>query len=260
LDLATLVGIVMGTVLLVLAIMRNSALTDFVDFASVLIVIGGTIAATLIFYPLSRVLEIMKVVKNAFLGKDTDPAEVINTMVRFAERARREGLLALEDAAAELPDPFLRKGMQLVVDATDPDLVKGILETELAFLEERHKQGAGIFEAMALLAPAFGMIGTLIGLIGMLKTLDDPSTIGPNMAVALLTTFYGALLANFIFLPIAGKLKVRSAEEVLMKEVIIEGILSIQSGDPPRLVEDKLKAFLAPKMRVKEKKAGDEEE
>lgn len=257
-DLATVVGIVSGIVLLLWSIGPGN-LVNFIDLPSVLITVGGTIAATLINYPMGRVLEVAKVVKNAFLGKEQDPADLIATMVQFAERARREGLLALEDAAAELPDPFLRKGMQLVVDATDPDLVKGILETELAFLEERHKQGAGIFEAMATVAPAFGMIGTLIGLILMMKNISDPSSIGPNMAIALLTTLYGALMANFLFLPIAGKLKVRSAEEVLMKEVIIEGILSIQSGDPPRLVQDKLRAFLAPKMRATDK-TDDEEE
>ena len=145
---------------------------------------------------------------------------------------------ALEDAAYQLGDEFLQKGILLIVDGTDPELVKNIMETELAFLEERHKEGQSIFETMGTLAPAFGLIGTIIGLINMLKQLDNPSAIGPGMAVALVTTFYGAMFANLIFIPIAGKLKVRSREEVLIKEVMIEGMLSIQAGENPRIIEE----------------------
>jgi chemotaxis protein MotA len=174
---------------------------------------------------------------------------MIQRLVYFTEKARREGILALEDEVETLDDEFFKKGLQLVVDGSDPELVRNILETELAFVEERHKSGQGIFITMATLAPAFGMIGTLIGLINMLKHLDDPAVIGPNMAVALITTFYGALFANLICIPIASKLNIRSGQEVLLKELVIEGVLSLQAGENPRLVEEKLKAFLPPKAR-----------
>lgn len=265
-DIATFGGIIAGIVLLGWAMASGSSLLIFWNPPSLMITVGGTFAATLINYPLRQMLGVVGVLKNAFFKKAMDPSEVISILVSFAEKARREGLLALEDDAQQLEDGFLQKGIQLVVDGTDPELVRSILETELAFLEDRHKAGQGIFETMGALAPAFGMIGTLIGLIQMLKNLDDPSAIGPGMAVALLTTFYGALMANLIFIPIAGKLKVKSAEEVLLKEVMIEGILSIQSGDNPRIVEEKLKAFLAPKTRKsirngvrKSGEAGDED-
>ena len=163
--------------------------------------------------------------------------------------ARREGILALESQAGSVENEFLRKSVQLAIDGTPPELIKDILTTEIAFMEDRHALGQGILNAMATFAPAFGMIGTLMGLVQMLATLEDPSTIGAGMAVALLTTLYGALMANVLFLPAAGKLKVRTTNELLTKEVIIEGILSIQSGDNPRVVEQKLKAFVSPLLR-----------
>ena len=152
----------------------------------------------------------------------------------------------MEESAANLEDPFLKKGILLIVDGTDPELVRNILETELSCLEERHKDKIGFWENMASMGPAWGMIGTLIGLINMLKTLDDLDAVGPNMAVALVTTFYGSMLANWIATPIATKLKSNSATEVLMKEVMVEGLLSIQAGENPRVIEEKLKSFLLP--------------
>jgi chemotaxis protein MotA len=169
--------------------------------------------------------------------------------VEFANIARREGILALETHAGDSGDDFLQKSVQLAIDGTAPELIKDILTTELAFMEDRHTMGQSILNAMGNLAPAFGMIGTLIGLVQMLATLDDPSTIGGSMAVALLTTLYGAVLANVVCIPCAGKLKVRTAGELLAKEIIIEGILSIQSGENPRVVEQKLKSFISPSMR-----------
>lgn len=256
-DIATLVGIVGGIGLFYWALTDGGAIKDFINVPSVVITFGGTFAATLINYPFRTLFGLVRVVRNAFVARSPDPRQTIETLVAFAERARREGLLALEDAINELGDPYLRKGLQLVVDGTDPELVRSIMETELAFLEERHKSGAQVFDTIGLLAPAFGMIGTLIGLIAMLKSLDDPSKIGPGMAVALLTTFYGAMLANFVCIPIAGKLRVKSAEEVLDKEVMLEGVLSIQSGDSPRIVEEKLKSFLPPDLREKAAKEAD---
>jgi chemotaxis protein MotA len=248
-DLATISGVIAGIAAIVISILLGGTLDAFIDIPSIFIVVGGTFAATLINYPLSDVISVSGVVKNAFLYKLKPPAEAITTLVHYAEMARREGILALENEAENMTDTFMRKGVQLAVDGTAPDLIRNILETELSYLEDRHKLGQGIFEAMGTYAPAFGMVGTLIGLINMLKTLDDPTQIGAGMAIALITTFYGAVMANLILLPIAGKLKNRTVRESLLKEVTIEGIMSIQAGDNPRVVEEKLKAFLSPKLR-----------
>ena len=248
-DIATIVGILAGIILVMSAIAVGGNLGMFINIPSLFIVVGGTLAATLINFPLQDVLGVIKTVKNAFLHKAAPPTKVIQTIVAFATTARRDGILALESKASEAGDEFLERSIQLAVDGTAPELIKDILTTELAFLEERHSLGQGIFNSMGAFAPAFGMIGTLIGLIAMLATLEDPSMIGAGMAVALVTTFYGAIMANMIFLPIAGKLKVRTRTEILTKELIIEGILSIQSGDNPRVIEQKLKAFIAPNLR-----------
>lgn len=248
-DIATIAGIISGTGLVLLAIFMGGGLSIFFNVPSLMITVGGTIASTLISFPLPKVLGTLGVVKNAFMHKSSPVSRIIDTLVDFATRARREGILALEADAKNLDDAFLQKGIQLAVDGTTPEIIKEILTTDLAYLEDRHKIGQSVFLAMGTFAPAFGMIGTLIGLIQMLRTLNDPSTIGAGMAVALLTTFYGALMANLIFLPIAGKLKMRTEEEALLKEVMIEGILSIQSGDNPRIVEEKLKAFISPRLR-----------
>ncbi|MFO7151724.1 MAG: motility protein A [Bacillota bacterium] len=258
-DRATLIGLFGGMGLFLWAIYMGGDLNAFIDIPSMLIVFGGVIASTLINFPLSKFIGVLKVLKNVFVEKTDDPEEIIKTIVRLADIARREGLLALEETAENLEDDFMKRGVMLVVDGTDPDLVKNILETELAFLEERHKEGQSIFETMGSLAPSYGLLGTIIGLIQMLGKLDDPSSVGPGMATALITTFYGAILAYFIFNPIAGKLKIRSRQEILLKEIMIEGILSIQAGENPRIIEEKLKAFLAPGNRksFKEKESAE---
>lgn len=248
-DIATLIGIVSGFGLIVISIVMGGAPALFINIPSVLIVVGGTLAATLINYPLSDVLGVISTLRNAFFHKSNSPTLLIEKIVDFANVARREGILALETHAAEVEDPFLQKSVQLAIDGTAPELIKDILTTELAFMEDRHSIGQSILLAAGAFAPAFGMIGTLIGLVQMLATLDDPSAIGGSMAIALLTTLYGAVLANVLFLPCAGKLKVRTSGELLNKEIIIEGILSIQSGENPRIVEQKLKAFISPAMR-----------
>lgn len=259
-DIATLLGFIVGSALIVWGMAQGgSGLAMFVNIPSVAIVIGGGLSAVMVCFPLPQVIGAMKVVKNAFLPQTLDTSNIVGTIVSFAEKARREGLLTLEEDAAELNNDFLQKAIQLVVDGTDPELVRDILEIELAFLEDRHKLGKDIFEQLGVFFPAFGMIGTLIGLIAMLANLDDPSSIGAGMAVALLTTFYGAVLANFVALPIAKKLSVRSQEEVLMRQVIVEGVLSIQNGENPRIVHEKLKAFFPPRMRQGEKSEGEEE-
>lgn len=260
-DLATLIGILAGIILLLSGMGSGGSLSAFFDLPSVFITIGGSSAAMMINFPFSQFISAFKSVRWAFFARPLSIAEIINTLVTFAEKARREGLLALEDEAQETGDAFLQKGIQLVVDGTDPELVKDILEIELSFQEERHKANKGFFEAWGALAPSFGMIGTVIGLIKMLRNLSDAASIGPAMAVALITTFYGAVLANFLLLPIAGKLSIRSGEEVLMRQIMIEGILSIQAGENPRIVEEKLKSFLPPKERevVQRRKNGAEE-
>lgn len=249
LDLSTIIGILSGIVLVMYAIYNGGTIRSYIEFNAVLITMGGTLAATFASYPLSKIGRLKDVLKVALTERPLDASNVIKTIIGLAETARREGLLALEDAASQLDDEFMRKGILLIVDGTDPDLVRNIMETELAFLEERHSEGQGIFETMGSFAPAFGLLGTVVGLINMLTELDNPDSIGAGMAVALVTTFYGSFLANVIFLPLASKLKLRSSEEILLKEVMIEGILSIQAGENPRIIEEKLKAFLAPAIR-----------
>ena len=245
-DIATVIGFISGIALVSITILMGGNVGIFINYPSMILVIGGTIAATLINFPLSEVLAVFKTIKNSFIQKTSATAGVIEQLVGFATVARREGILALENQASDVTDEFMRKSIQLAIDGTAPELIKDILTTEIAFMEDRHAMGQSIVNAMAAFAPAFGMIGTLIGLVQMLATLDDPSMIGAGMAVALLTTLYGALLSNLVFLPVVGKLKVRTALELLQKEIVIEGILSIQSGDNPRVVEQKLKAFISP--------------
>ena len=249
-DIATIIGLAAGVGLVLISIVMGGDPKVFWNAPSIILVVGGTISATLLNYPLGDVLRVFNTVKNAFIHKATSPEQLIEKLVEFATIARREGILALESHASEAGDEFLEKSIQLAIDGTAPELIKDILTTEIAFMEDRHGIGQGILNAMATFAPAFGMIGTLIGLVKMLATLDDPSTIGAGMAVALLTTLYGALMANVLFLPAAGKLRVRTSGELLAKEVIIEGILSIQSGDNPRVVEQKLKSFVSPAVRA----------
>ncbi len=248
-DIASIVGIIAGFGLMLSAILLGGSLMLFIDIPSMVIVGGGTIASTLVNYTLADVLGVIGPLRKAFFNKDVDPRGLITKLVEFATIARREGILALESHAQNAEDEFLGKSIQLAIDGTAPELIRDILTTEVAFMEDRHNRGQAIITAMGTFAPAFGMIGTLIGLVQMLANMSDPSQIGAGMAVALLTTLYGAVLANVLFMPAAGKLKVRTAGELLTKEITIEGILAIQSGDNPRVVEQKLKAFLSPQLR-----------
>ena len=248
-DIATVIGLIAAFGLVLWGIMLGGELAQFWDPPSIAIVLGGTSAALLVSFPLPRILGMIAVVRNAFFAVAQEPGAVIAKMVRYAERARREGMLALEEDSENEPDAFLRKGLRLAVDGTDPNLLEKILATDIGQIEARHKNGKSILESGGTFAPAFGMIGTLIGLINMLASLEDPSTIGAGMATALITTFYGAMLANAVFLPMAGKLEIRSNDEILVKEMVIDGIMAIQSGDSPRIVEEKLKSFLSPAQR-----------
>ena len=245
-DVATLLGIVSGFGLVVMAIKMGGGLIWFVNVPSLMIVMGGTLAITLINYPLSDVLSVMKVLKNAFLYKIPQLTGMLHKIVDLSRVARRDGILAMEKEVKKINEPFLGKGVELAVDGVEPDTIRNILENELFFTEDRHKKGAEIFTVMGTMAPAMGMIGTLIGLVNMLMVMDDHKSIGPAMAVALITTFYGSVLANLVFIPIAGKLKVRREDESKYKQLIIEGVTSIQFGDNPRVVEQKLNTYLSP--------------
>jgi chemotaxis protein MotA len=249
-DLATLIGLILawgaffGSVL-----MEGGSLASFANASAILLVIGGTFGATIASFPLDQIKQVPMIIRNAFQAGEEDMSEVIKKLVAFAERARREGLLALEDEAHEIKDDFLKKGVQLAVDGTDPELVRVILETEIAYLSERHEIGANIFSTLGGFAPTLGVIGTVAGLVHMLANLSDPSSMGPSIASAFIATLIGVSSANLIYLPIANKLKQRSKHELLTREVMMEGILAIQAGDNPRIVEEKLKAYLAPAMR-----------
>ena len=248
-DIATIVGTIAAFGLVFLAI-GAANVGNFIDPPSVLIVVGGTLGATLMAYPLGDVLKLVGIVKNTVLFKAVTPLEVIGKMVEFSSQARRDGILALESAAKEIEDAFLQRGIQLAVDGQEPQSIENILSLEIEAIQERHKQGAAILSTMGAFAPAMGMIGTLIGLVQMLQNMSDPSAIGPAMSVALLTTFYGAIMANMLFNPLSAKLKGRSTVEINIKELTREGIMAIAAGDNPRIVEQRLHAFLQPKLRV----------
>ncbi len=256
-DITTIIGIFAGLLLVIGTIAVGEGAAFFFSLSSVFIVFGGTLGATLINFPMADVLSVFRVLRKVFRITDVSYADTIDRLVRLAERARREGILAIEREVDSIDDTFLRNGIQYAVDGSEPDTIRAIMESELQSIQERHRLGQSIFIAMGTYAPAFGMIGTLIGLIQMLQSLDDPTKIGIGMATALVTTFYGAVAANLFFLPMAGKLSNRSKEENLQKELVLEGILSIQSGDNPRIVREKLLTFLPPVSRKKLERAAE---
>ncbi len=248
-DTATIVGLVLGVVRVAFAILLGGEVIPYLSAPAFLIVIGGSTAATLTAYPLATFLKMPKVAMHALFSKPQDPRHLIQQLVELAEVARRDGILALESRSEQIQDDFLTHGIQMAVDGTDPEVIQTIMETELDNLVSRHEAGKGLLDSMGRFAPAFGMIGTLIGLIAMLSNMDDPSKIGTGMATALLTTLYGTLLANVIFIPLADKLALRSSEEVLCKTIIIQGVMAIQAGDNPRNVQSKLLTFIPPAIR-----------
>lgn len=256
-DIASLIGIIMCFVMLVYGIISNHAdMMTYLNFPSAIITFGGAIFATMLSYSMQDFLNSMKSIGLIFKASKMNTSEMIKSIIDLSNAARKEGLLSLEEAAADLDEPFLKKGILLIVDGTDPDLVRGIMETELVSIEARHKTVISFWEALAAMGPAWGMIGTLVGLVNMLNNMSDPSSIGGDMAVALITTLYGSVLANWLCTPVAGKLKAQNAQEMQLKEIMVEGLLSIQAGENPRVIEEKLKSFLAPKDRVTE--GGDE--
>lgn len=246
-DLATIVGIVLCAVLIFASILVGGSPVIFVNFPSVLIVVGGTIGVTLIRNPLAEVVGMVKVVAKAFTIKLIDPHALIVRIVEFSRKARKEGMLALENV--DCGYDYLQKGITLAVDGLEQEEIKAILTNDLQGMVNRHKRGREILDGMGQAAPAFGMIGTLIGLVQMLADMADPSSIGPAMAVALLTTLYGALIANVVCIPLADKLRMRSREEVLAMSICFEGVVCLSQGDNPNAIDQKLKAFLSPKAR-----------
>lgn len=249
-DIGTIAGLVIAVAaMLISAVMGGGDLAGLIDIPSIIIVFGGTLGAIVICYPLGNVFKLHKVVLKTVFHKPINPADLIKDIVKFAEVARREGILALENHVKDMRDPFLVRGIKMAVDGTDPELIKTILDTEVETSIERHMNAKKIVDTIGRMAPAFGMIGTLMGLVFMLSAMDDPSKIGPGMAVALLTTLYGALIANCCTGPISEKLVARDGEEVLIKNLVIAGVMSIQSGDNPRIVESKLLTYLPPGVR-----------
>lgn len=252
-DIATLIGVVACFIFIIISIALGqdgiAGIKYFLDAPSAMITFGGAFASILAGYSIKTFLNGLKSAKIAFKHGDSEAGNVIQKIIDLSNVARKEGLLSLEEAASGLDDVFLQKGVMLIVDGTDPDLVRGIMETEMMSIDDRHRGNIGFWENVGAMGPAWGMIGTLVGLIMMLYHMDDASTIGPSMAVALITTMYGSLLANWICTPFATKLKAINDEEMKMKEITIEGLLSIQAGENPRVIEEKLKSFLPPAER-----------
>ncbi|HRV09316.1 MAG TPA: MotA/TolQ/ExbB proton channel family protein [Acidobacteriota bacterium] len=242
-DLATVVGLIAGIIVISLAVLDGDNPLIFVNLPSVLIVFGGTTATVLIRFPLERVLRTMQVIKHAFTFRLPSPWETIEEIVNLSRKSRKDGLLSLEDYETE--DPFLARGLILVVDGAEAESVENVLLTDIRYFRQRHKQGQDILLAVAESGPAFGMIGTLIGLVIMLNNMSDVAKLGPAMAIAILTTLYGSVLANLFAIPLAKKLEVRSKEESLIRELILVGLVNIARGENPRMIETVLKAFLS---------------
>lgn len=250
-DIATLLGMVVGLALVTGAIMLGSSILQFVDVPSMMIVFGGSLASISVAFPFEEVIQAFYAGVKIFASRKVRPREVVDIMVKVAEISRREGLLALENIQTE--NAVLKKSCQLIADNADPGLIRDTLRIEIGSMKRRHKIGQDVFRGLANYAPAFGMIGTLIGLIQMLGRLDDPKALGPGMAVALITTFYGSMLSNLFFMPIAGKLNARTQQEILNLEIIFEGAKSILENNNPRLVYEKLSSFIAPRERKYER-------
>jgi chemotaxis protein MotA len=255
LDIATIVGLVMGWGGLLLALLLEAhfditALNAYLNFPGLLIIVGGTAGAVLMSFTVADMKNLLAILRNAFREKKLDPVGAVSMMVGFASKARREGLLGLEEDITAIEDPFLKKGLQMVVDGTDVEMIREILETDTSYMATRHKIGSDIMTAAGGFAPTLGIIGAVAGLIHALGTVSDASKLTEAIAVAFTATFYGIGFANLIFLPLAGKLTMRSKADVFIRELQIVGVLAISAGDNPRIVEEKMKAFMSPKDRV----------
>lgn len=257
-DILTPIGITLGFIMIAMAIVSNdgsSGVAAFFDVAAIFIVIGGLVASLLINFKKEQMKLTIGVFRQSFYKNEQRLPSLIALFINLSERARRDGILALENELEDVDDAFIRKGILLAVDGVEPEVINDIMNAEVIAMEERHYQGRSIIEKAGEYAPAWGMIGTLIGLVLMLGNLEDPTTLGPNMAVALLTTLYGTVLANLVFIPMASKLEIKTDEEIFIKQIIIEGVVGVQSGQNPRILEEKLSAFLPNETNKKKPKA-----
>jgi chemotaxis protein MotA len=256
-DIASAVGILLGFafVVIAIAISPGASFGAFVDYPSIMVVIGGALASVLICFPLKAFFSVVRVVKNVFFNKQPNVSELIEQLVSLAETARRDGLLALENRIEEISNPFIILGIQMAVDGTRPEVIEDVMRTEMDAVATRHRTGKSVVDQLGRFAPAYGMIGTLLGLIIMLGQLDDPEALGPGMAVALITTLYGAMLSNMVLLPMAEKLAYLNKEELTAMEIVVRGIMGIQSGENPRVIEQKLSTFVPPRMRTASREA-----
>jgi len=259
-DLGTILGLLCGVACIIISIfIGDGQLKSFWDLPSVFITIGGGICSALINFRIKDLINTLKVTKKIFTDKQSSATETIAMLVKLSEKTRREGLLSIEPELEQMEDPFIRQSLQLVVDGIESETIKDFMDTEIENMQARHSKGQAVFNMLAAIFPAWGMIGTLIGLINLLLKLDDPAQIGPSMSVALVTTFYGSVLSNFVCAPIAGKLKMKSDEEVHQKEMIAEAVISIQAGENPKMLEQKLKIFLPQEERDKDLRKNEEE-
>jgi chemotaxis protein MotA len=255
LDISTIGGLALAWGGLILSIFIEGnfevhAITAFFNLPAFMLIAAFTGGAVIISYPMAIMKNVPNILKKAFIEDHYNPLDTIKMMVNFATKARREGLLGLEEDIASLEDPFLKKGLQLVVDGTEMEMVRNILEADMAAMEERHRTGEGVFSSAGGFSPTAGIVGTVAGLIHALASITDASKISGAIAVAFLATFYGISFANIIFLPLGAKLKFRNQEEVVVRQLMMDGILSISAGDNPRIVEEKLKAYLAPDLKA----------
>lgn len=249
-DIASILGIVGGAAMIVMSVLTSGGtLGGIIDIPSVFMTIGGSYFAMFIAAPLKKALGMFKIMGKAFKVPDFGEKNIVINMQALSEKARREGILALEDGLDDLEDPFMKMGLRLVVDGTDGNIIRAIMENEMTQVENRHMEWIGLINAWAGFAPGFGMMGTVLGLIGMLNNLEDKSSLGPNMAVALITTLYGSMMANWLITPFSTKLSNHNAQEMRSKEMIIEGVLAIQAGENPRIMAQKLLTYLDPVTR-----------
>lgn len=251
-DILTPVGFLLGVGLMIYGMLGGGgSFKMFFDPSSIAITVGGSISALLINYPLIEFRRVFKVIVQSFKETSMAGLDIIHEFGELSKKARREGLLSLEDDIDKVQDEFLKKGLQMVVDGIEPETIKEILELEIGEMEKRHKDGSDLLRSWAAYAPAFGMLGTLIGLIQMLANLNDPSSLGPGMGKALITTYYGSIIANLIANPMAANLAYKSSRESTIREMMVEGVLAIQSGVNPRIVEEKLLSYLNPEDKKK---------
>jgi len=259
-DLGTILGLVFGVFCVVISIfIGEGEIRSYLHLPSAFITIGGGICSALINFRLRDLVGVLKATKRVFTDRVSSSSETIAMLVKLSEKTRREGLLSIEPELEQMEDPFIRQSLQLVVDGIESETIKDFMDTEIENMQARHSKVQAVFNMLGNIFPAWGMIGTLLGLINLLLRLDDPAQIGPSMSVALVTTFYGSILANFICIPIAGKLKMKSDEEVHQKEMIAEAVISIQAGENPKMLEQKLKIFLTPEERDKDLRKNEEE-